>query len=132
VRATPRPLYPRKEIALYRRLDGPQGRSGRRRKIPPPQGFILFSFCTLSVLFVLIVLAFAFCPLLYNTHTQHTSMPQAEIFFVLCTLSLLLCPHCPDFAFCPLLTKHTQIKHPCPRRDSNPQSQQVIGRRPSP
>jgi hypothetical protein len=28
--------------------------------------------------------------------------------------------------------QHTTDKHPCPRRDSNPQPQQTIGRRPSP
>jgi len=37
VNATPRPLYPR--YPLYRRLGGPQGRSGLVRKISPPPGF---------------------------------------------------------------------------------------------
>jgi len=36
VNASSRPLYP-----SYRRLGGPQGRSGRVRKIPPPTGFDL-------------------------------------------------------------------------------------------
>jgi hypothetical protein len=36
VSATPRPLY---RYPLYRRLGGPQGRSGRVRKISPPPGF---------------------------------------------------------------------------------------------
>jgi hypothetical protein len=37
VNATPRPLYPqgKTRYALYRRLGGPQGRSGRVRKISP-------------------------------------------------------------------------------------------------
>ena len=37
VNATPRPLYPR--YPLYRKLGGPQARSGRVRKISPPPGF---------------------------------------------------------------------------------------------
>ena len=39
--ATPRPLYPGKETRypLNRSLGGPQGRSGRVRKISPPPGF---------------------------------------------------------------------------------------------
>ena len=38
---TPRPLYLREKIRYpsYRRLGGPQGRSGRVRKISPPPGF---------------------------------------------------------------------------------------------
>jgi hypothetical protein len=38
---TPRPLYPpgKTRYPLYRRLGGPQGRSGRVRKISPPPGF---------------------------------------------------------------------------------------------
>jgi hypothetical protein len=42
VNATPRPLYPpgKTRYPVSRRLDGPQGRSGRVRKIsPPPAGF---------------------------------------------------------------------------------------------
>jgi len=41
VNATPRPLYPpgKTRYPLYRRLDGPQGRSGRVRNISPPPGF---------------------------------------------------------------------------------------------
>ena len=41
VSTTPRPLYPPGKIlySSYRRLRGPQGRSGRVRKISPPQGF---------------------------------------------------------------------------------------------
>ena len=40
VNATPRPLYPpgKTRYPLYRRLGGPQGRSGRVRKITPPTG----------------------------------------------------------------------------------------------
>jgi hypothetical protein len=40
VSTTPRPLYPPGNIRypLYRRLGGPQGRSGRVRKIPPQPG----------------------------------------------------------------------------------------------
>jgi hypothetical protein len=37
VNATPRPFYTR--YPLYRRLGGPQGRSGRMRKISSPRGF---------------------------------------------------------------------------------------------
>ena len=38
VNATPRPLYPKEltRYPLYRRLSGPQGRSGQVRKISPP------------------------------------------------------------------------------------------------
>jgi hypothetical protein len=40
VSTTPRPLYPREILyPLYRRLCGPQGRSGRLRKISPPPAF---------------------------------------------------------------------------------------------
>jgi hypothetical protein len=41
VSTTPRPLYPpgKTRHPLYRRLGGPQGRSGRVRKISPPPGF---------------------------------------------------------------------------------------------
>jgi hypothetical protein len=41
VNATPRPLFPsgKTRYQLYRRLGGPQGRSGRVRKISPPPGF---------------------------------------------------------------------------------------------
>jgi len=39
VNATPRPLYPGKNAVPIRRLDGPQGRSGRVRKTLPPPGF---------------------------------------------------------------------------------------------
>jgi hypothetical protein len=40
VNATPRPIYPRKDTwyPLYRRLGGPQGRSGQVQKISPPPG----------------------------------------------------------------------------------------------
>ena len=55
-------------------------------------------------------------------------------FFVssLCTLSVVLCPHFPGVRLLSLLynTHNTNIHSP--RRDSNPQSQQTIGRRPSP
>jgi hypothetical protein len=41
VNATPRPPYHRERdlVPIYRRLGGPQGRSGRVRKISPPPGF---------------------------------------------------------------------------------------------
>ena len=41
VNVTPRPLYPRKDTRypLYRRLGGPQGRSGRVLKISLPPEF---------------------------------------------------------------------------------------------
>jgi hypothetical protein len=40
VNSTPRPLYPpgKTRYPLYRRLDGPQGRSGQVRKMSPPTG----------------------------------------------------------------------------------------------
>ena len=43
VSVTPRPLFtPGKTLyPLYRRLGGPQGRSGQVRKISPPPGFVL-------------------------------------------------------------------------------------------
>ena len=60
---------------LYRRLGGPQGRSGRVRKIFPPPGFF-FSLCTSSVLFCPVCPCFAFCPYC-TTNTTQTSMPLA-------------------------------------------------------
>jgi hypothetical protein len=41
VNAMPRPLYPpgKSRYPLYRRLGGPQGRSGQVQKILPPLGF---------------------------------------------------------------------------------------------
>ena len=77
----------------YRWLGGPQGWSGRVRKILPlPELFFgsFFVFC--RHLFVLIVLAICLVFLLYKA----------------------------------------KQKHPCHRRDSNQQSQQAIGHRPSP
>ena len=44
---------------------------------------------------------------------------------------LFLCPDCPGFCLLSLLC-NTQHKHPCLRRDSNPQSQQASGHRPNP
>jgi nitrate reductase NapE component len=68
---TPRPgrFTPGKETRypLYRRLGGPQGRSGRIRTISP-QLDIFSVFFLYPCLFVLIVLAFAFLSLLYNTN----------------------------------------------------------------
>ena len=45
--------------------------------------------------------------------------------------SFFLCPDCPGFYLVSLLYD-TQHKHPCPRRDSNPQPQQATSRRSSP
>ena len=39
VSVTPRPLFTPRKDPLYRRLGGPQGRSGRVQKISPPPGF---------------------------------------------------------------------------------------------
>ena len=39
VNAMPRMLYSRDPVAMYRKLGGPQGQSGRMRKILPPPGF---------------------------------------------------------------------------------------------
>ena len=57
---------------------------------------------------------------------------SVDIFlFCICTLFVLLCPDCPGFLPFVGTVQHTQHKHPCSLRDSNPQSQQAIGRRPS-
>ena len=52
------------------------------------------------------------------------SLRFIRIFFVLIVLAFAFCPYCT--------THNTNIHAPCPRRDSNPQFQQAIGRRPSP
>ena len=52
--------------------------------------------------------------------------------FVLCTLSVLLCPDCPALPFVLYCTTHTKHEHSFPLRDSKPQPQQAIGRRPLP
>jgi hypothetical protein len=77
---------------------------------------------------------------IHNTHNRQTSMPPVGFLFV-----------CPgffpfdQFLYClnPFVLNVTilsmlpslqqaQHKHPCPRRDSNPQSQQANGSRPTP
>ena len=68
----------------------------------------------------------------HNTHNRQTSMPPGRIFFLFCVVCLYFFVLIV-LTLCLLsLLYDTQHKHPCPRRDSNPQSQQAIGRRPSP
>jgi hypothetical protein len=53
VSTTPWPSLPpgKTRYTLYRRLGGPQGRSGRVRKISPPAGFLLMlRFCSYLML----------------------------------------------------------------------------------
>jgi hypothetical protein len=76
-----RPLYPGKETRypLYRKLGGPQGRSGRVRKIWPSPRFLFYflvlcissEFCSLSWLSCIL----PFC--LYLQPTTQISMPPA-------------------------------------------------------
>ena len=47
-------------------------------------------------------------------------------------LCLLTCSDFPASLIFVLTVQHTQHKRPCPRRDSNPQSQQASGHRPTP
>ena len=57
--------------------------------------------------------------------------PPPWIILSLCTLSVLVSLSWVSWLFPFVLTaQHTQHKHPCPRRDSKPQPQQAIGRRP--
>ena len=51
--------------------------------------------------------------------------------FTLCTPSVLVSLSCLSCLFV-FTVQHTQQKHPCLRRVSNPQSQQATGRKPSP
>ena len=84
----------------------------------PLAGF--FSFSILYLYFVLIVLPL---PILYLYFVLIVlPLPILYLYFVLIVLPL------PSV----LTVQHTQHKRPYPRRDSNPQSQQAIGRRLSP
>ena len=80
VYARPRRLYTRETFRYpsYRRLTGPQGRSGRVSKIFAPFGIF---FCSLFVLypyfFVLTFLYFASCPYC-TTHTTQKPMHPVE------------------------------------------------------
>ena len=61
--------------------------------------------------------------------------PHRKFFVISRTLFILnpylfLCRDCTVFFV--LTVQHTQLKHPCSRWDSNPQPQQVIGRKSSP
>jgi hypothetical protein len=102
----------------------------------PKRDFFFFCVLLYSVLhrtcfFVLTVLHFAFY--LCLQHTTQTSMSQAGFFLVsLCSLSVLLRRHCPGLLPCAFTVQHTQHRHLCPGRDSNLQSQQAIGRTPTP
>jgi hypothetical protein len=75
---TPRPsrftLRKETRYPLYRRLGGPQGPSGRVRKIWPPPGFFLFSVLHLHCFFVLTV------PFVFTVqHTKQISKPPGGI-----------------------------------------------------
>ena len=104
-------------------------------------------FCFLCTLFVLLC---PDCPFCMTTHTTQTSMQALDgsatgiggirspdrpargeslyrpFLFSPCNSSVL-CPDCPGFLPIVLTVQH---KHPWPRRESNPQPQQEIGRRP--
>jgi hypothetical protein len=129
-------LTRRKEIRypLYRRRVCPMAGFGRVRKILLSPEICFCSVCVLSLCFVfLIVVHFAFCPLLYNRHKTNIHAPS-EIFLMFFSflLSVFLCPHCPGFCLLSLLcvTHNTNIHAPAGIR--NPQSQQAVGRRFSP
>ena len=103
---------------LYKRLDGPQGRSGRVRKISPHWDSFLFflvrvffSFIRCSFLPLCTFTSSILMSLIRLQHTTQTPMPPAGYFFALCTLAVLLCPDCPGFVFCLLLYK-TNIHGP--------------------
>ena len=69
VNATPRPLYPGKKwYPLYRRRGGPQGRSGRVRKVSPPTGIFLCVLCP----FICTSLSWLPCLCLLSFTLQHT------------------------------------------------------------
>ena len=78
-------------------------------------------------------------PLPDNTqHSQETYIHAPGWIYLLCSFFfLLVCtfihfvPLYPSYS-CHLFLYNTQHKHQCPRRDANPQSQQAVGRRPSP
>jgi hypothetical protein len=107
---------------LYKRLNGPQGQSGRVRKISPPPGF-LFLFWLSRIL------------LLSSLTTHNTKIRALGGIFVLFFFSLSFFIHCAPLyplSSCHIFLYNTQHKHPCSCRDTNPQFQQAIGRRPSP
>jgi hypothetical protein len=58
-------------------------------------------------------------------------LPGFFFLFSLCILSVILLLIVLALPFV-LAVQHTQHNHPCPRRDSNPQSQQASGHRPTP
>ena len=131
--ATPRPLYsPERE--LYRRPGVPCGRSGRVRTILLSPGIcFLFRLCAFSLLRFLDCRTFCLLSFtLQQTQNKHPCPRRDFLNVFLCTfirislssLSWLL-PFVPTMC-------NTQHKHTCPRRDSNPQSQQAVGRRSSP
>ena len=94
---------------------------------------LLFYLCAFSVLVYLDCRGLFLCLLLYNT-TQICA--PGEIFLyslVRCLYFIRTCffvVNILHFVFCLYLQHTTQTS--MPRRDSNPQSQQAIGRRPSP
>jgi hypothetical protein len=102
---TPRPgrFTPGKETwcPLYRRLSGPQIRSGRVRKITSQPGlsFCIFFYSVLHPYLFLCLGSPAFCLLFYNT--QHL--------FCLCTLFVLVFPDCPGFCLLSLRYKTQEV-----------------------
>ena len=123
VNATLRPLYlqERDSYPLYRRLGGLQGRSGRVRKISPPQ-FIFFGIFFYSVLHPYFFPGFdcpAFCLLLvlfsYNAQKNHFYSIVLSLYFN-CTFFFGLF----FLAFCPYCTTHnTNIPNPSEIRTRN-------------
>ena len=105
-----------------------------KRQTSMPPGWICFVLFVLLRSFVLsfyplctFIYPFVPCHLFPLQHTTQTSMTPADFCFVLSSLSWFPC-------FLPfvLTVQHTQHKHPCSRRDLNPQAQQTSGRRPPP
>jgi hypothetical protein len=150
-RHDPAALHPRiTRYPLHMWLDGHQCLSGRVQKISPPPGFFFLSRYFPLIHFVLlnpsVLLHVTYDPC-YRPYTTLTTdrhpCPRRDFFFV-----------CPGFfPFDPFLyclnpfssvmslftfhatvliqqTQQTDIH--APRRDSNPQSQQASGRRPTP
>ena len=90
----------------------------------PSGGFFFLSLLCLYCL-VMIVLAL---PIVLSEQHKHPGPRQDFLFCSLYFILVLIVLAVPFI----LTVQHTQHKHPCPRRDSNPQSQQAIGRRHAP
>jgi hypothetical protein len=92
----------------------------------------LFCLCSSSVLFCLDCPGVFLC-LYFKTHNKNVHATMGFLLFP-CTPFVLhpyvcLCLDCPAVCLLPC-TYNTQHKHPCPRRDMSPGSQQVNGRMP--